>query len=210
MNPRSLITTALAAATTLWAGAALAGSQSESIDANDTAAFSWTADASGEIIVSIDGDGETDLDLFVYDDNGNLLGADRSLDDDEQVRLTVREGREYEIQVQNLGNVTNEFDLEMAFVDESVSDRVNANDRVNYDYRAPRGGDGEIVATLHGDGDTDLDLFIYDSRGRLVVEGLSLDDHERLVFDAIPGEEYQIVVSNLGDVYNEFTLDIEE
>src|SRR4051794_38826388 len=39
------------------------------------------------------------------------------------------------------------------------------------------GGQMAEVA-IHGDGDTDLDLFVYDGEGRLVAQGVGLSDRE--------------------------------
>ncbi len=42
----------------------------------------------GAVVIS--GDGDTDLDLFVYDENGNLVGSDTDGSDDCVVRLNPR------------------------------------------------------------------------------------------------------------------------
>jgi hypothetical protein len=61
--------------------------------------------------VSISGDHDTDLDLFVYDANGNLVCQDLSYDDNEYCSWWSNRRQTYTIQVQNLGNVWNEYVL---------------------------------------------------------------------------------------------------
>jgi hypothetical protein len=68
---------------------------------------------------------------------------------------------------------------------------------------------GEIATvSIAGDGDTDLDLFVYDMLGRLVGQGIGLTDRETVSF-YVPGNQiqtYRIVVRNLGGVWNRFTM----
>ena len=201
--------TALTAATTLAAGSAFAGSQAERVEANETTFLSWTANHTGEATVAIDGDGDTDLDLFVFDDSGNRLAFDISLDDNELVRFQAVEGMTYEIEVQNLGDVWNAFDLQIQMVSDTVYDRADADGMNIYAYAAPD-APSSMALTLHGDGDTDLDLQIFDGNGELVAEALSMDDHEYLLINTEPNEQYEIIVTNHGDVYNDFSLDLDD
>jgi len=209
MNIRTVTAAAFAGALTLLAGSSMAQTQSERVAANDSESYAWTPDTTGDVIICIDGDGDTNLDLFIHDAEGNVVASDSSGDDNELVRFRCVQGTQYTIEIRNLGDVFNEFELEMAYVDEAVSDIAQAGQTISYDYPAPQGV-GEVTATLHGGGGTDMDLKIYDSRNRLVVQGLSLDDHERLTFECTPGQTYRIEVSNLGNAINAFTLDIQE
>lgn len=61
--------------------------------------------------VSISGDHDTDLDLFVYDGNGNLVCQDLSYDDNEYCSWYSNRRHTYTIQVRNLGSVWNEYVL---------------------------------------------------------------------------------------------------
>jgi hypothetical protein len=66
---------------------------------------------------------------------------------------------------------------------------------------------GPAVVELKGDGDTDLDLFVYDLSGRLVAGGDGPTDHERVSWSPPPGGRfYKVVVKNLGGVYNRYRL----
>ena len=94
-------------------------------------------------------------------------------------------------------------------VSDTVSDRVEADGVNTYLYEAPDCF-SQMTLTLHGDGDTDLDILVYDSRGRMVGQAISMDDHERLVVETRPNEEYEIVIRNYGDVWNAFTLDLDD
>lgn len=61
--------------------------------------------------VGISGDGDTDLDLFVYDENGNLIGSDTDRSDDCIVRWSPRWTGPFRIKIKNLGRVYNRYVL---------------------------------------------------------------------------------------------------
>lgn len=60
-------------------------------------------------IVAISGDGDTDLDLHVYDQNGNLICRAEGPTDDETCRWTPRWTGSFRIEVRNLGTVYNRY-----------------------------------------------------------------------------------------------------
>jgi hypothetical protein len=84
------------------------------------------------------------------------------------------------------------------------SDRVNANGEVSY-TEAFKGGDPAAVA-VSGDGDTDLDLFIYDEADELVVSDTDLSDQCIVAWVPTKTQRYRIVIKNLGDVYNAYKM----
>ena len=61
--------------------------------------------------VVVDGDGDTDLDCWVYDRFGNLLGEDVDGTDLCIVRVTQRSPGDVTIRISNLGHVYNEYEL---------------------------------------------------------------------------------------------------
>lgn len=60
-----------------------------------------------EVLVS--GDGDTDLDLYVYDENGNLVASDTDYTDDCYVRFYPAWTGLFRIKIVNRGNVYNNF-----------------------------------------------------------------------------------------------------
>ena len=60
-----------------------------------------------EIVVS--GDGDTDLDLYVYDENGNLIASDTDYTDDCYVRFYPRWTGLFRIKIVNRGGVYNNY-----------------------------------------------------------------------------------------------------
>lgn len=60
-------------------------------------------------IVTVVGDGDTDLDLYVYDENGNLIDKDADYSDDCVVTFTPRWTGVFVIKVVNRGNVYNSY-----------------------------------------------------------------------------------------------------
>ncbi|MDY4512810.1 MAG: hypothetical protein SPE10_05105 [Paludibacteraceae bacterium] len=67
------------------------------------------ADDLAEILVS--GDGDTDLDLYVYDENGNLIVSDTDYTDDCYVRFYPRWTGMFRIKIVNRGGVYNRYVL---------------------------------------------------------------------------------------------------
>ena len=68
---------------------------------------SFVANQLAEILVS--GDGDTDLDLYVYDSNGNLIASDTDYSDDCYVRWVPKWTGRYTIRIVNRGPVYNRF-----------------------------------------------------------------------------------------------------
>lgn len=64
----------------------------------------------GEIaIVTVIGDGDTDLDLYVYDNNGNLIASDTDYSDDCVCTWTPRWTGNFRIKIVNRGRVYNSY-----------------------------------------------------------------------------------------------------
>ena len=82
--------------------------------------------------------------------------------------------------------------------------RCEAYGSVTYHERF-YGGETAVVS-IAGDGDTDLDLFVYDGAGRLVAQGIGLSDRETVRFYVPAAGTYRVVVRNLGGVYNLYRL----
>jgi len=67
----------------------------------------------GEVArVAVIGDGDTDLDLYVYDEFGNLIGSDADYTDQCIVTWVPRWTGVFTIQVVNRGNVYNVYRLQ--------------------------------------------------------------------------------------------------
>jgi hypothetical protein len=86
------------------------------------------------------------------------------------------------------------------------ADAVDAYSSVTYtEYLSA----GELTTVyVSGDGDTDLDLFIYDENGVLIDSDTDYGDE--CVATVVPNwtGRFTIVVRNLGSVYNRYTLNI--
>lgn len=68
-----------------------------------------------------------------------------------------------------------------------------------------RSGESARIAVA-GDGDTDLDLLVYDSAGNLVVS--DMDGTDRCVAEWVPdwSQVYTVQIRNYGSVYNEYVI----
>lgn len=81
----------------------------DSVDGNsaDIYNISFVTNELAEILVS--GDGDTDLDLYVYDSNGNLIEKDTDYSDDCYVRWVPRWTGRYIVKIVNRGPVYNRY-----------------------------------------------------------------------------------------------------
>jgi hypothetical protein len=61
--------------------------------------------------IRVSGDGDTDLDLFIYDENGNLITSDTNYGDQCGVAWTPRWTGPFIVRVKNLGGVYNRYTL---------------------------------------------------------------------------------------------------
>lgn len=73
----------------------------------DTYSINFIAGELAEILVS--GDGDTDLDLFVYDSNGNLIAKDDDYSDDCYVRWVPKWTGRFIVKIVNRGPVYNNY-----------------------------------------------------------------------------------------------------
>jgi len=76
-----------------------------------TDVYTITFRANEPVIVGITGDGITDLDLTIDDDNGIRICTSAGAGDDEMCRWTPRRNGSFRIRVRNLGNTFNEYRL---------------------------------------------------------------------------------------------------
>lgn len=86
----------------------------------------------------------------------------------------------------------------------AASARVEAFSTVVYQERFVG---GEVAAiSLRGDGDTDLDLYVYDENGNLVAHSAGYSDRESVAWMPRWTGTFRIEVRNLGGVWNRFTI----
>jgi hypothetical protein len=81
----------------------------EQVDAEMTDVYNVAFYAEQEAIVEVLGDGDTDLDLYIYDENGNLIDSDTDNTDHCVCSFTPKWTGKFVIKVKNLGTVYNEY-----------------------------------------------------------------------------------------------------
>jgi hypothetical protein len=64
------------------------------------------------------------------------------------------------------------------------------------------------VVTIAGDGSTDLDIYVYDAAGQLIVYTSGAGDHARVEWTPPATASYRIEVHNHGNYQNRFRLTI--
>ena len=81
----------------------------ERVEANTTDVFKRTFFGGESATVSVIGDGDTDLDVYVYDENNNLIAKDDGPTDNCFVRWTPKWTGKFTIRVVNRGRVFNRY-----------------------------------------------------------------------------------------------------
>jgi hypothetical protein len=84
--------------------------------------------------------------------------------------------------------------------------RVPAYDSHTWRVWAPA---GFTAVTVDGDNDTDLDCWVYDRFGTLVGSDTDGTDLCIIGFNHRSSGTLEIVIRNLGDVYNEYELNVD-
>jgi hypothetical protein len=88
-----------------------AGGGSFRVQARDTDRFNIEFRGSRTAEVGVVGDGDTDLDLYIYDENGNLIESDTDSTDNCFVSWRPRWTGSFRIEIKNLGRVYNDYVL---------------------------------------------------------------------------------------------------
>jgi hypothetical protein len=168
------------------------------------------------------GDDDTDLDFWVYDNNGNQIHTD--VDSTDMTIYTIRSGAgggrclPYRLKVHNYGNVYNNMLLRLTNQGGSgggggggngsnASYRIEANSdsTINLDICAP-----EVRLVADGDNDTDLDFWIYDNNGNQIHTDTDRTDVTYYTIRSSAGGgrclPYRLKVHNYGNVYNQMSL----
>ena len=81
---------------------------------------------------------------------------------------------------------------------------VSANTTRYHNYQLYAGECVRVV--LNGDGDTDLDLYVYDSAGRLIESSTGYSDYETLDITAYADTTMTVKVVNRGSYINQYDL----
>ena len=199
--------------------AAQAQSDSFRIEANSTHTTELTI-CNPEVRIVLSGDGDTDLDFVIRNSRGDIVHSDYGLTDQSTATLRRRadmQCEDFELQTSNLGNVWNLLDISLEDIRtdsgnpvDTDSYRVNANGthRVDLSICSP-----QVLITISGDGDTDLDFVIRNSRGETVHSDYDLTDQTSATLYRRGGtdcESFELTTTNLGDVYNLYTVQLED
>lgn len=175
---------------------------------------------SNPVVVDIRGDGDTDVDFWIYDQNGREVYSDVDLDDITTATLNppVSNGRcvVWRLKLSNLGNVWNQVQVSVGNnwtsgdAPSVGSYRVEANRDFWVDLNLCRSTARILIA---GDGDTDVDYTIYDQNDRVVAQDLALND--RADFNLTVNARgtcrpYRLRLNNLGNVWNQVSVTIWE
>lgn len=91
--------------------------------------------------------------------------------------------------------------------DDSPASHSDAVARYDSDVYKIRFNGGEVARVIvSGDGDTDLDLYVYDALGNVIASDTDASDQNVLIWFPRYDANYTIVVRNLGSVYNRYEI----
>jgi hypothetical protein len=83
----------------------------ETVRAKSSDKYTYRFYAGETVYIYVNGDGDTYLDLYVYDENGNLIDSDTDYGDTCLCSFTPRWTGRFTIKVKNLGNVYNRYKI---------------------------------------------------------------------------------------------------
>ncbi len=185
--------------------------------ANANSAINVNLPVCGVTRLEVRGDGDTDLDFTVTDSNGDRAHSDFDLSDITFATLTpsgpAGACETFAMEVSNLGDVFNVFTV--ALVDAGnrggISGageyRVNANAATKVPLRACT----LTNVFVRGDGDTDLDYDVTDQSGTNVHSNYDYSDQTQFSLTPEDGcTDFQLSVSNLGNVFNVMTITMDD
>lgn len=170
--------------------------------------------------VILDGDGDTDLDFVITNDRGQVVHSDFDYSDDTTAILRRRASsgcEDFTVETTNLGNVWNLMDVTMNTLESQTGNPVsvasyrveaNAVHRVDLTICNP-----QVRIDIAGDGDTDLDFVITNSRGQVVHSDYGFTDETSTILRRGPSsgcEEFDLETTNLGNVYNLYQVSLED
>lgn len=189
------------------------------IDANATHTTELTV-CNPEVRIVLSGDGDTDLDFVIRNSRGDIVHSDYGLTDQSSATLYRRADlacEQFELRTTNLGNVWNLLDVSLEDVrtdsgnpvdTESYRVDANATHRVDLSVCSP-----QVNLIVRGDGDTDLDFVVRNSRGEIVHSDYDLTDRTNTALyrrSGVECETFELETSNLGNVYNLYVVQVED
>lgn len=183
---------------------------------------------SPRVRIEAHGDDDTDVDFVIYDQNDNVAYQNYDLSDDMNTVLNPPAGRgrgcvDYRMRLNNLGNVWNGVNVTVTDLPGgggggggggNIAERtyrVEANSQywVNLNMCSPR-----VWIEMQGDGDTDVDFTIYDTRNRVVHQNLDLTDYSQVTLNTPDRRRgcvtYRLRLNNLGNVWNGVTVRVRD
>lgn len=162
--------------------------------------------AAGDILTAIAvGDGDTDLDMFILDNDFNPIMADTEDEDVCQCEWEAESSGYYTFAIVNWDDIYNDCDIVVmnstSFEEKGCVNAGATNEHYYYgvtDYR--------VTICVEGDGDTDLDLYIYDSDDNLVAKDTGIGDQCMCKLTPEISDIYTLEVRNRGSIYNDYTI----
>jgi hypothetical protein len=91
------------------AGSISPGRRVDQVKANKSDLYQVTFIAGQTAVVDVRGDGDTDLDLYIYDSSGNLITKDEDFTDHCVARWTPKWTGKFTIEIKNRGGVANNY-----------------------------------------------------------------------------------------------------
>lgn len=227
---------AVAAGAIMLSTAAQAAEQSYRIEANSESTIDINV-CSSSVYLEANGDDDTDLDFWLYDNFGNVVHSDTDTTDITFYTISASgagSGRclPYRLRVQNLGNIYN--NMVLSLTDQGVSSSAGQTGI----YAAKQGSTNRVITQsvraeaestqtytlslcapsvyleVRGDGDTDVDFWVYDPNGREVHSDTDSTDitFATLYSGRSAGScaDFELRLHNYGSIYNQVEIKLTE
>lgn len=83
----------------------------EQVDGRGTDVYEFRFVGGAPAVIWLEGDGSTDIDCYVFDAAGTLIGSDNGASDKCLLQWTPRSTATFRLEVRNLGRIANSYEL---------------------------------------------------------------------------------------------------
>ncbi|MBP5670914.1 MAG: hypothetical protein J6X49_00865 [Victivallales bacterium] len=175
------------------------------VEPHSTDVFHHYFTAGKTALVIVSGDKDTDLDLYIYDENDNLIEKDEDGSDQCVVTWTPRWTGRFTIKVVNRGDVYNEYTIGFTCGD-GYTNKTSVGPKETDSYERHFTAHERAAVIVSGDGDTDLDLYVYDENGNLIAKDEDNTDECLVTWTPRWTGKFIIKVVNCGSISNRYTI----
>jgi hypothetical protein len=159
-------------------------------------------DADKEVAFQVRSEKESDVDLFVFDQENKLVAKDDAISKDCNAKFTPSKMQFYRIVVANLGPGDNKSKLTYTGAEVKVEakklDAVELKTEGKVTYEITFAANKPAAIWVDGEKETDIDLFVFDGEGKRVASDERISKDSFVTFTPAKAQAYRVEVINLG------------